>query len=199
MLASLGMLWSQDVLVLSNGDEIEAKILEIGIDEIKYKKYSMLDGPDYLCRKAEVFMIKFENGSKEVFGNTGNQQSEVSETSGSGTATLYFIRPKRFAGSRPEIIVGTSVPDEVILKLKNGRWHRVEYPHTGHREFVVGIYALNPEPINLNIQAGETYYFFCEPTEKGLTLIGSMKLIDKQTAEGQMAELKEQAGNMVGR
>lgn len=189
---------------MQNGEEIEAKVTEIGVDKIKYKKYSMPDGPDYVCVKSEVFMITYENGSKEVFGNsqaveTDNNASSstASSSSSAGSATLYFFRPKRFSASRPEIIIGTSVPDEVILKLKNGRWHRLEYTHTGTRDFLVGIYAINPESFTFDIVPGETYYFYCEPYEERMKLMAQMKLIDKAAAETLMSELKEQTDSMV--
>ena len=43
----------------------------------------------------------------------------------------------------------------------------------------------------------ETYYFYCEPYEKGLTLMADIKLIDKEAAENYMSELKEQPGSLV--
>lgn len=194
----------QDVILLQNGEEIEAKVTEIGVDEIKYKKYSMPDGPDYVSLKSEVFMITYENGSKEMYGNTEAAKAESNASSpagnissSSGSATLYFFRPKRFSASRPEIIIGTSVPDEVILKLKNGRWHRMDYTHTGNRDFVFGIYAINPEAFNMDIVPGETYYFYCEPYEERMKLMAQIKLIDKAAAETLMSELKEQTDNMV--
>lgn len=204
MFAWICTAFAQDVILLQNGEEIEAKVTEIGVDEIKYKKHSMPDGPDYVSLKSEVFMITFENGSKEVFGTTEAVQAESSASSpaenissGSGSATLYFFRPKRFSASRPEIIIGTSVPDEVILKLKNGRWHRMEYSHTGTRDFLTGIYAINPESFTFDIVPGETYYFYCEPYEERMKLMAQMKLIDKAAAETLMSELKEQTDNMV--
>jgi len=59
--------FGQDILIKSNGDEIRAKVLEVGIDIIKYKMYDNPDGPLYNISKKDVFMIKYENGSKETF------------------------------------------------------------------------------------------------------------------------------------
>jgi len=59
--------FSQDILILKNGDEIKSKILEITTDQIKYKKWDNLEGPSYASLKSEVFMIKYENGTKDVF------------------------------------------------------------------------------------------------------------------------------------
>lgn len=59
--------FSQDIIVFKTGDEIKAKILEITTDQIKYKKWDNVDGPTYSSTKAEVFMIKYLNGTKDVF------------------------------------------------------------------------------------------------------------------------------------
>jgi len=182
----------QDIMVMRNGDEVEAKVLEIGTEEIKYKKYSLLDGPDYLCLKSDVFMIKFENGTKEVFNSdVTSPEREVISTS-LDYATLYFIRPKKFSTSAPEIIVGTIVPDEVVLKLKNGRWHKMKYSNIGSIDFVVGIYTINPEIFTVEINPGETYYFYCEPLAKGLKVMADMKILDKESGEKHISQLKEQ-------
>lgn len=58
---------AQDIITKTNGDEIEAKVQEVGSTEIKYKKISG-SGPVYTIAKSEVFMIKYENGSKDWFG-----------------------------------------------------------------------------------------------------------------------------------
>lgn len=50
-----------------NGDELQVKVQEINLNEIKYKRYDNLEGPLISVSKAEVFMIKYENGTKEVF------------------------------------------------------------------------------------------------------------------------------------
>ena len=65
MISGASIVLSQDILVLKNGDEIESKITEIGINEIKYKKHSLPDGPDYVCLKSDVFMIKFKTAAKK--------------------------------------------------------------------------------------------------------------------------------------
>ena len=56
-----------DQITLRNGDEIKVKVLEITPLDVKYKKCNMPDGPLYIVKKADVFMIKYPNGTKEVF------------------------------------------------------------------------------------------------------------------------------------
>ena len=49
--------WSaaaQDLIVKKDGSKIEAKVLEIGEKDIKYKKASHLDGPTYLVSAANL-------------------------------------------------------------------------------------------------------------------------------------------------
>ncbi len=59
--------YSQDNIILKNGDEIKSKVLEVLPDVIKYKKWENQDGPTYTSDKGAVFMIKYQNGTKDVF------------------------------------------------------------------------------------------------------------------------------------
>ncbi len=61
------IIFSQDIIRLKNGTEIQAKVIEIGSKEIKYKKYNFIDGPDYILLKKEVDYIIYENGMREGF------------------------------------------------------------------------------------------------------------------------------------
>lgn len=55
-----------DIIVCKNGDEIEAKVLEIGIKEIKYKKCDNQQGPTISILNSDVVMIKYPNGTKDI-------------------------------------------------------------------------------------------------------------------------------------
>ena len=68
-----------DILVLKNGDEVKAKVLEISPIEIKYKKCNMPEGPLYVVKKSDVFMIKYANGTKVVI------KSEAAESNNTPT------------------------------------------------------------------------------------------------------------------
>ncbi len=59
--------YGQDIITLKNGEDVKSKILEVGITEVKYKKFDNLEGPSYTLTKAEIFMIKYQNGTKDVF------------------------------------------------------------------------------------------------------------------------------------
>jgi hypothetical protein len=72
--------WGQDILVKRNGDEIKARVLTITPEEITYRLHgsqpdSLANSRTEMIARAELFMIKYENGAKEVFD--GEKQSEV--------------------------------------------------------------------------------------------------------------------------
>lgn len=87
------LLVAQDVIVMRNGDELQAKIEEVGTSIIKYKKYENLDGPTYSVEKNKVFMIRYENGSKDVFNETAKVEpasQPVSRSTDSELPQLSF-------------------------------------------------------------------------------------------------------------
>jgi hypothetical protein len=58
--------FAQDIILKTDGTEIKAKVMKISNDEIEYKKFENLLGPNYVVSTSEVFMITYENGLKEV-------------------------------------------------------------------------------------------------------------------------------------
>jgi uncharacterized protein (TIGR02145 family) len=58
---------SQDVIYTNSGEEIQSKVIEITNDAIKYKKFDQLDGPIRNISKMEVFMIIYQDGTRELF------------------------------------------------------------------------------------------------------------------------------------
>ena len=58
---------SQDIITKKNGDDIQAKVLEITLTELKYKNFNNLNGPLISILKSDVIFVKYENGTKDVF------------------------------------------------------------------------------------------------------------------------------------
>lgn len=56
-----------DKITLKNGDEIFARIIEVGSKTVKYKRCDNPDGPLIIANTENVFMIKYANGTKEIF------------------------------------------------------------------------------------------------------------------------------------
>ena len=64
--------YSQDTLYTNTGEVIQAKVVEIDPDHIKYKKPSNPDGPLYTINRSDIVLIHYKNGSKDVFSTPQN-------------------------------------------------------------------------------------------------------------------------------
>jgi len=91
--------YSQDVIILKNGDEIEAKVTDILSKDVKYKRASNLTGPTYTLPIAKIFMIRYQSGDKDVFGNIEEGNGDVNKTPAKAVAatahpTRFFYNPE---------------------------------------------------------------------------------------------------------
>lgn len=57
---------AQDALFLKDGSVVQSKIIEITPSEIKYKKFSYLDGPTIVIPKSEVEKVTYQDGTEEL-------------------------------------------------------------------------------------------------------------------------------------
>lgn len=99
---------AQDIIFKINGDEIEAKVLEISPDEIKYKIFKFQDGPTYILNKTDVFMIKYPNGQKDVFSNANQKKDDA-------VATDYVNGGQQQQQQSNFKVVNTSNPDFKVM------------------------------------------------------------------------------------
>lgn len=56
---------AQDSLFFINKNRVAAKVLEIGVDEIKYKRFDNVEGPLYIVSRNDVSYIKYTNGKTD--------------------------------------------------------------------------------------------------------------------------------------
>ena len=89
-LLSISSIYAQDIITTRVGDEIQAKIIEIGANEIKYKKWTNQEGPTYTLTKTEMFMVKYQNGEKEVFNQNNNYSNQETQSNPKKTGVLDF-------------------------------------------------------------------------------------------------------------
>lgn len=96
--------FSQDFIILRNGEEIKAKVTEIGVNEIKYIKIEYPDSPIYTIKKNNVTMIKYSNGNKDIFKDTtnikkNNERDKIRYYSlACGLGTSYGLLGLKFQG-----------------------------------------------------------------------------------------------------
>ncbi len=141
-------LMAQDIIVLKNGDEINSKIFEVSQTEVKYKKFQNLDGPTYSILKNEVLMIKYVNGSKDVFSDDkenfsdsksieelklkGKQDAEINysgRNSGAGWTAATTILFSPLIGAIPAAVCSSTMPNESNLNFKNAELMQ-QYPYS---------------------------------------------------------------------
>ena len=80
---------AQDIIVMKNGDEVEAKVTKVGTTEVEYHKWSNQDGPVYSVAKSDVFMVKYKNGEKDVFDKAPAKSDNASKFESISSAPEY--------------------------------------------------------------------------------------------------------------
>lgn len=65
-------LYAQDIIVTTDAQKIEAKILEVSKTEIKYKEKDNLEGPTFVLETKEISSIIYANGKVVLY----NQQTQ---------------------------------------------------------------------------------------------------------------------------
>ena len=105
LLLSASMLYAQDIIILKNGETINGKVTEVGVNEIRYYKSENLDGPVYVTNKLEIAQIAYANGNKDIF--TAPSPAPVSQTNGYiKGGRRYFYRPFWYPVIIPHIDLG---------------------------------------------------------------------------------------------
>ncbi|NMC37568.1 MAG: hypothetical protein GYA41_04510 [Bacteroidales bacterium] len=69
--------FSQDRIKTVSGEVVQAKVLEVTKNEVKYKRYSNPDGPVYVIGTQEIREITYQNGEKEVFNSVNSPASNL--------------------------------------------------------------------------------------------------------------------------
>lgn len=72
---ALGIVHTQDIIILRSGSEFQVKITKVGDKEIFFRRFDNLEGPEYTTDKDKVALIKYQNGKREVFhAQTGGKK-----------------------------------------------------------------------------------------------------------------------------
>ena len=91
---------AQDIIVKKDGSTILSKVIEIGSTEIKYKKFSNLNGPTYSITKVEILSINYENGEKESFDDIIIEQTQQSVNVNNINTSNQLMAEELAAGNR---------------------------------------------------------------------------------------------------
>jgi ABC-type lipoprotein release transport system permease subunit len=86
----------QDIIIKVDGNEIKVKVVEITIETIKYRNFDQLDGPLRNISKNDVFMIIYEDGTREVYKETANNSESSTKEPNPISDTTIVVKSKNF-------------------------------------------------------------------------------------------------------
>ena len=58
---------AQDVIVMKDSRKIEVKVMDVNVNDVKYKMFTNQDGPTYTLLKSDIASILYQNGNVESF------------------------------------------------------------------------------------------------------------------------------------
>ncbi len=102
---------AQDLIIKKDGTDIKAKVLEIKITEIKYKNFDNLSGPIFTMLKSDVLMIRYENGTKDIFNEPA---SDDNVSTGNENKYKKNIQPENIP--KGEMVIGEEI------RFEKGFW-----------------------------------------------------------------------------
>lgn len=160
----------QDVINLKNKTSVKAKVINVGVKTIAYKKYDNLEGPSYEIRNREVTNILYENGTQEVIktssGDYNNSKNIISFNYGDLTVSRIGISYERlFAKSK----LGIKIPISTSFLGSNNYYSNSAAMQTG---LDVNYYPLGQKKVTFftglstrigRINSSNYYYGYNDP------------------------------------
>jgi len=104
LLIACNLSHAQDLIFKTDGTEIKSKVIEITKKEIKYNKYEQPNGPLRNIDIADVFMIIYQDGTREVF----KKENSIQE-----------------AKSNNSIIIDDSFNNDSFVDIRDGKKYKV--------------------------------------------------------------------------
>lgn len=92
---------SQDTIVKRDGTQINARILEVGIKSVTYKKLNNPNGPTYTDKRRQIYKIIYSNGSYDILNS---RKKDLSLEYEQYVASDEQIRLLRYYQSIPKTI-----------------------------------------------------------------------------------------------
>jgi hypothetical protein len=77
-----------DLIILRDGNVIEARVMEIFPSEIRYKRFDHLDGPTIVILAANVLSIRYENGRVETINTVPATRQRNTQAAGAQNTAI---------------------------------------------------------------------------------------------------------------
>ena len=146
---------AQDIITLTSGTQIQAKVLEINPGDVKYKDYNNADGPVITILKSTVAMIQYANGTKTIFSGAPNppNQNNTRESSVNFKKDPY-VRDHRKGSPRSEGLNGWYFGAIISLGVSNATSTDPTYSTSGAGYTAATLLATKMFTTHLGIQFG---------------------------------------------
>jgi len=76
MISGVFSVGAQDLIILRDGNVIEARVAEISPTEIRFRRLNHLDGPVIVISRADVLSIRYANGSVDIMNSVSPTAQE---------------------------------------------------------------------------------------------------------------------------
>lgn len=155
---------AQDVIILLNTEEIEAKVTTVTQSQVTYKRWSNLEGPTYTIDKTQIFYIKYQNGEKDIIYTPYNSDirthNQLNSTASSpitfrGYANVGTIFTGDGGGPTFDISIGAKIHNYLYAGIETGfhslftPYEYYDYVHYYHGE---GTIFESYIPIGINLK-----------------------------------------------
>lgn len=84
---------AQDVIHKKSGEVVQARVIELGVGEIKYRLFDQPDSPIYVVEKESIVKIIFQDGHTEFYGTTRMDASELFAGQRDKNVKVSFLGP----------------------------------------------------------------------------------------------------------
>ncbi len=86
---------AQDLIVKTDSTKIEAKVIEVSPQSVRYKRFTNPDGPTYVLPTLEIHYIRYANGETEYYTRETSAATTGSAASRSESTTAVETLPLR--------------------------------------------------------------------------------------------------------
>lgn len=153
---------AQDIITLTDGTKVRAKVLEINPDDVKYKEFNNLDGPVITIQKSTVSEIRYANGTKTVISDESNAGPRTYNSSGNYRKEPYNKHGYRKEPEKNARLHGWYFGLGIPLGISNATNNDPTYSTTGSSYSGIHLQATKMFNEHIGIQFGlgtETYAY----------------------------------------
>ena len=134
---------AQDVIVKKDGSTVVCRVVEVTATEITYKKWSDLNGSNYVMDKSLASAINYESGKKETFSEIESLYKPNNQNDGEQALNDRALEKIDYIANNPYkkvkilkqtakiggiILVGSGVISILLAEFSHNG-HKVSHPH----------------------------------------------------------------------